>query len=80
MAQKHNLSNWDNACYVWAGFVKQIEPFADEAAELYASQFKTPPVQEDQDKIWNEVGGTIDWHYQEMNVEALKSKYTIIPK
>lgn len=40
VARKHNLHSWDNACYVWAGFVKQMEPFMDEAAELYASQFK----------------------------------------
>lgn len=36
VARKHNWTNWDNLCFVWAGFIKQIEPFMEEAAELYA--------------------------------------------
>ncbi len=36
VAEKHGLTSWENACFVWAGWVKQMEPHMDEAAELYA--------------------------------------------
>ena len=35
VAEKRGWTNWDYACFVWAGFVKQLEPAMDEAAELY---------------------------------------------
>ena len=38
VAKKHGLTNWENACFVWAGFVKQVDPFMDEAAKLYSDQ------------------------------------------
>lgn len=36
-----------------------------------------PKQAETQDELWNEVGGIIDWSYQEMNASILKSKFTI---
>lgn len=40
VARKHGANNWDNLCFIWAGFIKQIEPFMDEVAELFANQFR----------------------------------------
>jgi hypothetical protein len=37
VAKKHGYENWNYACFVWAGWVKQVEPFMNEAAELYAT-------------------------------------------
>jgi hypothetical protein len=37
VAKKHGYVNWDNCVFVWAGFIGTVEPFLNEAAELYAN-------------------------------------------
>jgi hypothetical protein len=41
VAKKNGHGSWDFLCFAWAGFIKQIEPFMNEAAEMYANQFVT---------------------------------------
>jgi hypothetical protein len=38
VAKKHGYSDWGHCVMVWAGFIRQVEPFLNEAAELYATE------------------------------------------
>lgn len=50
VAKKHGYENWQYACFVWAGWVQQVQPFMDEAAELY-SKAKWEQACEEQKRI-----------------------------
>lgn len=46
VAKKYGMNTWDGMCFAFAGFIKMIEPYMNEAAELYASQQHSTELQE----------------------------------
>lgn len=38
VAKENGFVNWDNLCFVWAGFMKQTERFMDIVAKRYAKE------------------------------------------
>jgi len=72
VAEKHNLTNWGYACFVWAGFVKMMEPKMDEAAELY----KDSAIEAQKEEIDRLKEGAQQWknttEYYQKEIEALK--------
>lgn len=76
IAKKYGFEDWHALFDNFSCPMVQLQ----EAAELYASQFKTPPVQEDQDELWRDVlRGTKKGSMEDI-IENWKSKYTIVPK
>jgi hypothetical protein len=86
VAKNNGFDTWANYQTFWKATKatsSKIEAAYDQVSNLFASQFKTPPVQEDQDELWNDllywIGYTY-WEGFERSLENAKSKYTIIPK